>query len=370
MNNPPGNSKPSLLDWLRNLFSSPTPATPTAPSTPSPVPPPAKPAVSPDNTTEPVRIVTSRVLLVIYDPVMNAATGEKLSQVMQWQRPDDLANAFIQDIQEASGGMARYQIVQRVELNAFPALVDGFHYDAASYTKVQNKIAPPHVPQEVDFQPILTGLNILPRVARQEIDEVWIFNFPYGGFPESTMGGAGAFWCNSNPLTSTASCNRQFIIMGFSYERGVGEMLESFGHRSESMISKVFKCQNFVTWAYQTGRVPATLGPNPNLFQQFVSFNQIAPGKSGVGTIHFAPNSDRDYDWNNPRLVPSNCYGWYTFPNFSNDIRQVNASEWGNGDIHAHHVWWLKHLPKTAGRTSRVANNWWQYIMDPNLANP
>jgi hypothetical protein len=370
MNNPSDNSKSSLLDWLLNLFRSPAPPAPAAPSAPNPVAPPVKPALPPDNTTEPVRIVTSRVLLLIYDPVMNTSTGEKLSQVMQWQRPDDLANTFIQDIQETSGGMARYQIIQRIELNEFPVLTDGFRYDAASYMKVQNKVQPPHVPQDVDFQPILTGLNILPRVARNEIDEVWIFNFPYAGFPESVMGGQGAFWCNNDPLASTASCARRFIIMGFSYERGVGEMLESFGHRSESMVSAVFNCQSFVVWAYKTGRVPATLGPDPNLFQQFASFDQIAPGKSGVGTIHYAPNSDRDYDWNNPRLVSTSCYGWYAFPNFTTDVRQVNASEWGNGDIRAHHKWWLKHLPKIAGRTSGVVNNWWQYIMDPNLVSP
>ena len=64
--------------------------------------------------------------------------------------------------------------------------------------------------------------------------------------------------------------------MGFSYERGVGEMLESFGHRSESMVSAVFNCQSFVVWAYKTGRVPATLGPDPNLFQQFASFDEEA----------------------------------------------------------------------------------------------
>jgi hypothetical protein len=363
MSNSSGNAGFSLWDFLNKLFNRP-PAQPT-----SPTPPATQPSIPPDNSTEPVHIITSHVLLVIYDPIMEANTGKKLSQVMNWQRPDDLANSFIQDIQQTSGGMARYEIVQRVELNEFPVLADGFRYDAASYLKVQNQLNPPHQPTDVDFQPILTSLNILPRVARHEIDEVWIFNFPYGGFPESAMGGAGAFWCNANPLANTSSCNRRFIVMCFSYERGGGEMLESFGHRAESMVSKVFNCQDFVAWAYRHGRVPATVGPNLNLFQQFISFDQIAPGKSGVGSIHYAPNSSVDYDWNNPRQVASNCYGWYTFPNFQNDIRQVNATEWGNGDMHAHHIWWLKHLPKVAGRTGGVANNWWQYIMDPNLVN-
>ncbi len=356
MSNPSGNSKPSFLDTLLKLFSSPKPPTPVR-------------VVPPDNTTEPVRIVTARVLLVIYDPVMDPTSGVKLSEFMHWQRPDDLVNAYIQDIQETSGGMARYQVVQRVELNEFPAKTDGYRYDPQAYLDVLKNVQPPHKPEGADYQAILTGLNVLPRIAKREIDEVWLFAFPQAGFYESSMGGAGAFWCNSQPMTWSSGCSRRFIVMGFSYERGVGEMLESFGHRAESLISKVFNCQDFVAWAYKQGRAPATVGSTLNLFQQFISFDQIAPGKAGLGTIHYAPNSDRDYDWNNPRHVPSNCYDWYNFPNFKNDVRQVNADEWGNGDIRAHHKWWLKHLPKMAGRKGGVANNWWQYMMDPNLVN-
>jgi hypothetical protein len=210
-------------------------------------------------------------------------------------------------------------------------------------------------------------LNVMPRIAMREIDEVWVFNFPQAGFFESTMGGAGAFWCNSDPMTWSTGCNRRFIVMGFSFERGPGEMLHSFGHRAESLVSKVFNCQDFVAWTYARNRVPATVGPNLNLFEQFISFDQIAPGKSGLGTIHYAPNSDHDYEWNNPRLVPSNCYDWYNFPHLKNDFRQVGPSEWGNGDIRLLHKWWLAHMPRIAGRTGGVANNWWQYMMDPNL---
>ena len=357
MNNPSDNSKPSLLGGLLKLFSNPKPA--AAPGR----------VVPPNNTIEPVRIVTSRVLLVIYDPIMDPASGVKLSQLMQWQSPDDLANACIQDILEASAGMARYQIAQRVELNEFPAKTDGYCYDPRTYLDVLKGVQTPHMPEGADYQAILTRLNVLPRLAMRDIDEVWLFAFPQAGFSESIMGGAGAFWCNSQPMTWSSNCTRRFIVMGFSYERGVGEMLESFGHRSESLISKVFNCQDFVAWAYRQGRVPATVGLTLNLFQQFISFDQIAPGKAGIGTIHYAPNSDRDYDWNNPRQVPSNCYDWYNFPKYQNDVRQVNADEWGDGDIRAHHRWWLNHLPKVAGRTGGIANNWWQYITDPNLIN-
>ena len=313
-----------------------------------------------------MRVVTTRVLLIIYDPIMDPASGIKLSQFMKWQSPDDLVNTCIQDILEVSGGMARYQIAQRVELNEFPVKTDGFYYDPQTYQAVLKGAQPAHQPEGADYQLILSQLKVLPRIATRDIDEVWLVAFPHAGFFESTMGGAGAFWCNSQPQTWSSNCARRFIVMGFSYERGVGEMLEAFGHRSEALVSAVFNCQEFVAWAYRIERTPATVGPNLNLFQKLLCFDQIAPGSAGIGTIHFAPNSDKDYDWNNSRRVPTNCYDWYNFPDFQNDIRQLNADEWGNGDIRAHHKWWLKHLPKTAGRTGGVANNWWQYIMDPN----
>ena len=345
MNNSSGNRKPSIFDALCKLFG--------FPKSSGGVVTPAQPVIPPDNTTEPVRIVTSRVLLVIYDPIMDAVSGTKLSQSMKWNRPDDLANLYIQDIMETSGGLARYQIVQRVELNEFPALTDGFRYNAQTYLAVINKTQPAHQPQYVDYQAILTGLNVLPRIINHEIDDVWLFGFPQAGFYESTMCGAGAFWCNSQPQTWSSGCNRRFVVMGFSYERGVGEMLHSFGHRCESILTQTF----------------AKTKDNANLYARFALYDKIAPGKAQVGNIHFTPNSDKDYDYNNPRKVLSNCYDWFNFPAFQNDIREVNADEWGNGDMRLLHKWWLKHLPKVAGRTSGVANNWWQYTLDPNLVN-
>jgi hypothetical protein len=345
MNNSSGSQKRSFLDILFSLFGKPKSSGRTIAA--------AQPVIPPDNTTEPLRIVISRVLLVIYDPIMDTASGKKLSQAMNWNHPDDLANAIIQEILTDSSGLARYQIVQRVKLNEFPAKIDGYRYDPQTYFAVMNGSQQPRQPDGADYKAILTGLNVLPHITSHDIDEVWLFGFPYAGFYESTMGGAGAFWCNSQPLTWTSGCNRRFVLMGFSNERGVGEMLESFGHRTESILQ--------MTFSKTTGQA--------NLYRLFTLYDKEAPGRAAVGNIHHAPNSERDYDWNNPRLVKSSCYDWYKFPNFKNDIREVNTDEWGNGDLHAHHKWWLKHLPKVPGRTSGVVNNWWQYMMDPNLVN-
>jgi hypothetical protein len=270
---------------------------------------------------------------------------------MHWNNVEELAEGYISDVLQASGGLVRHQIVQRIDVDGFPAKVDGYIYDPLAYLDVVRGTTPPYMPQEANYYEIIDRFSLLQRVASNEIDEVWVFNFPHAGFYESIMAGPGAFWCNAPPLKHTEASGRRFVIMGFSYERGVGEMLENLGHRVESIMEKTFEHMN----------------GEDNLWKRFSRYDKLAPGRAAVGNVHFAPNSDRDYDWNNPSTVRSECDDWlYNFPNLRGQTRMVTASDWGNGDIRKHHVWWLTHLPKVAGRTNGIRNNWWQYVMDPN----
>jgi hypothetical protein len=310
-----------------------------------------QPAIVPDDPTEPAQVTILKTLVIVYDPVVDQTSGKKLSQYMNWNNVEDLAKGFMSDILQASGGLARYQIIQRIDVDGFPAKVDGYYYDAQTYLDVLRGATPPYVPQETDYYAIINRFNILELVAKNEIDEVWVFSFPHAGFYESIMAGPGAFWCNAPPLKKTDAAERRFVMMGFSYERGVGEMLENMGHRAESIMEKTFE----------------KLSGDNNLWKRFIRYEKTHPGKAAVGSIHFAPNSEKDYDWNNPSSVLSECDDWlYNFPNFKGVTRIVSSNEWGHGDTRKHHVWWLKHLPKTAGRKNGIHNNWWQYIMNPN----
>ncbi|MDP1716212.1 MAG: hypothetical protein Q8L41_15855 [Anaerolineales bacterium] len=303
-----------------------------------------------DSATEPARITQTKVLLLVYDPVMDKTTGMKLSQKQKWFRPSDLVTACMSDMIEVSGGMARYQIVERVEVDEFPAKTDGFRYTPQTYMDVLRGTTSPHMPQEVNYQAVISKYNILKRVAGNVIDEVWIFGFPHAGFYESVMGGPGAFWCNALPLNNTSASKRRFVIMGFSYERQVGEMLEAYGHRAESIMYKTF----------------SKLNGEANLWKRYMQYEKIAPGRAACGNIHFAPNSQVEYDWNNAAPVKSECHDWLlNFPNFKGDVRTVVSSEWGNGDTRAHHKWWFNHFPRVAGRKNGIHNNWWQYVAAP-----
>lgn len=267
---------------------------------------------------------------------------------MGWNDPDDLEARFIDDVRDCSHGRAVYQVTHRIEVDGFPAKADGFGYTPESYfAGMRGKGF--HQPDGVDYHGLLREFDILRRVQEGEIDEVWLFGFPYAGYNESIMGGPGAFWCNAPPLEATQSSERRFVIMGFNYERGVGEMLEDLGHRAESILTQVF----------------LTAGED-DLFERFTRNEARNPGQAEVGTVHFAPNSQRDYDWGNPRKVLSRCDTWYAFPDLTGDPRPVNATEWGGGDIRQHHLWWFRHFPHVVGSWRGYLNDWWSYVLDPD----
>ena len=292
--------------------------------------------------------------MISFDPLVDPARGERLTQRLGWKRVADLTAGYIQDVSEVSGGLVQYQVVGQLVADEFPVKADGFRYTAASYLDVAAHRAPGHEPDWVDYHRIISEYRLGERVQSGEVDEIWLFGFPNSGFYESRMVGRGAFWCNAPPLGGTDSFARRFVVMGFSYERGVGEMLEDLGHRAESILAHISE------------RSPGVRG----LWQRFTRYDRAAPGQAEVGTVHFAPNSERDYDWGNRRPVPSRCDAWREFPPAEIQPRVVTCSEWGNGDTRLHHRWWLSHLPKASGTTDGFSNNWWQYIIrvdDPLL---
>ena len=130
---------PNLFSVVSNLFK------------------PAQSKFPSDSTTEPAQITQSKVLLIVFDPVMDKTTGTTLSQQLKWFRPADLITGFMADMLEVSGGMARYQIVQRVDVDGFPAKTDGFRYTPQTYLEVLRGSTALHVPQEVNYNASLVN---------------------------------------------------------------------------------------------------------------------------------------------------------------------------------------------------------------------
>ncbi|HET6205142.1 MAG TPA: methyltransferase domain-containing protein [Planctomycetota bacterium] len=294
--------------------------------------------------------VKPKVLALIYDPVIEARGGKRLHEVCGWNDPARLTAEVMGDLRRASGGMVQYEVVEWIALDRWPVKRDGFAYDDASFLACFEGKAKWHEPDGVDYARMFEEAGLVDKVNEGRVDEVFAWGAPYFGWWESTMAGPRAHWCNSEP-TEEARLKRRFVFMGFNYERGVGEALESYGHRAESILAHVFG-----SWEPK----------ETHAWNRFTLYDKVAPGKAAVGNVHFAPNSEADYDWGNKRPVESACDDWLSFPDLRGRRRRVSCEEWGGGDIRAHHRWWFDHLPRASGETDGVRNNWWSYVADVN----
>jgi hypothetical protein len=328
--------------------------------------------LNPPTTDKPLRVVSPRVLVINYDPIVDAL-GTHLTTTMGWNSIDDLIPRFIADMEEVSYGLVNYHYdsVHRIDVNEFPCKRDGFQYTAASYLAMMQDKKTHHEPDGVDYWKIVNDHHLIDRVMGGEIDEVWLFGAPYFGYWESHMAGKGAVWCNSPPLENSDRCSRRFVIMGFNYERGVAEMIHDMGHRMESIMAYVYNSVGVLQNAYKSVNpaVQPPVGPekftNPkNDFERFLLFEKIAPGRAEMGLLHTPPNGDKDYDWQNSNFVSSSCDDWLNFPDFRGARRMINANEWGWGaDGYEFNKWWFKHAPHGKGSKKGILNNWWDYTL-------
>lgn len=300
---------------------------------------------------KPEWLVKPKVLLLIYNPVIESREGKRLNEVMGWGDPDKLTQTYIQDVKEVSHGLVEYQIAERIEADEFPVKEDGFSYTDQTFLECYKNGGGFHHPDGVNYKAIIQKYDLCRKVEDGEIDEVFLWGAPYFGYYESRMVGSGAYWCNSPPLDDV-ECSKLFVIMGFNYERGVGEMLEDLGHRTESIMWHIFG-----DWES---------GKERNDWERFTLYDKVAPGRSACGNVHWAPNSQGDYDWGNKTYVWSTCDDWLDYPSLTGEKRLVNCDEWGGGDIRGHHKWWLTHLPHALGQTNSHQNNWWKYVIDLN----
>ena len=142
-------------------------------------------------------------------------------------------------------------------------------------------------------------------------------------------------------------------VMGFNYECGPDNMIHSYGHRVESIMSLVFARGTWEAELY---------GEDP-----WNTFTAIPEGNknkvvANIGNVHVPPNGDHGYDYSNTNRVLSFVNAWHSYPDLSKGrARLIGKEEW-EGDQLGYQQWWLRQLPKKPGYTKWGYNNWWVYI--------
>ena len=304
---------------------------------------------------QPVSVQRPRALLLNHDPILENRQNKRLHTYAGWNDAAANTTGYVNDLAASSHGLVLYRVTRTIYDDEYPIKADGFRYTDETYVQCLSTWSGWHQPDGVDYKAICRDYDLARKVDSGELDEILMHGAPYFGYWESTMAGRGGYWCNSGPQTRIA-CSKIFVIMGFNYERGIGEMLEDYGHRTESILWRVYG-----SWSADP----------THAWNRFTLYDKIAPGEAACGNVHFAPNSQSDYDWGNRTYVWSTCDDWLNnYPNLTGQKKWVNCSEWGNGDIRLHHRWWLAHIPHVAGSTTEYGmtrlNNWWEYMQNFN----
>ncbi len=317
------------------------------------------------STEAPLEQHLPRTFAVHYNPIIEEIDGEpiveRLYAVPGWWNgvdPQTLTADWIMDMEEASDGLVVHRVVNEINADVYPIKQTGFRYTDESYFGCLYDGDPWYSPDAVDYRAVIRDYDLARKVDAGQVDEVHIHGAPYFGYWESTMAGLGAYYINSGPVAQIAGA-RLFAIMGFNYERGVGEMLHSLGHRCEDHIKKV----HGGFWDITQSRTD---------WERF-THNITQSGDAACGTVHYPPNGDTDYDYENYTSVLSTADDWLlNFPNLTGQTDWVDCETWGGPDYHRNYMkWWFAHMPHVEGWNDHDGyhrlNNWYEYIFDINV---
>jgi hypothetical protein len=313
-----------------------------------------------------------KVIVVIQDPIVD---GKRIHEFFktpgykfQWNDPWQLTKDYKQTLEEISHGVVEYQIVKIIDSH------DYFTFLKKSGERFTEKKVV-ELLQEPDWKTLKegTGFDYKAFVEfygfdkmrdKGIVNEVWVWTFPMCGMWESNMMGKDAFWINSEP-TLGVDCKEHLCVMGLNYERDLACALESYGHRFESTMMKVYGW-----WDYDNKTRTVDLTTWEKYAGYAKIYNKFNQGLSNVGNVHFPPNGVKDYDWANQAKVSTFADNWSAYPNVKEENpRVIDCSEWGCKHL-GYMKWWFMHIPHVAGinPADKKLNNWWNYVVDYNEA--
>jgi len=307
--------------------------------------------------------ITIKVAVVIQDPTLPQYGGKRMHEIVKtpgrklmWNDPRELSREYEAALEKISHGTVQYEVVKIID----DTLLFSNRNDSNQPLGVSEMVALLMEPDwntlkgigtHFDYKRFVEHYGFDKMRDRDEINEVWIWSFPYGGLWESNYCGKNGFWLNSDPTPT--SNEKLLVVMGLNYERKMSLALESYGHRTESVLWHLYG-----RWERDAA--------NPNNWEKYTRFNKTHPGQANIGNIHFPPNGEHDYDWANKTPVTTCADGWNYYPEIKPErTRTVDCSEW-QCDHEGYMSWWFSHLPHFEGinETDGHLNNWWRYVVN------
>ena len=228
----------------------------------------------------------------------------------------------------------------------------------------------------IDFNELLTRINLKYYVETLGVKEVWFTSFENGaGYQSYNVAESNM----SSPLTGDISNSdrnpndlpvytKTYVVYGDNGWRGVDTDLHNRGHQLESQLSYVDNANLLWTMAFTPKDSAGGIVSRPRL-----------------GNTHFCPNSVAGYDYWNTRVVKSDIMDWkpsggtLTDVNvntwvdkryaFESNISMISPGPFPTGDVNystdAQTKWfifWWQSIPgynNTINDNGKKFNNWW-----------
>lgn len=222
-----------------------------------------------------------------------------------------------------------------------------------------------------NYAKIMADIDIKTFVEQKGVKEVWLFAY-HGdvvGLWESNMsspyGDVSNSDCDPNDLPVL---KHTYTVYHYNYQRDVGEAVEDHTHQIEYLLN------------YVDGRdtTPAQKWPDLLFWGKFVGSDvsdKMVPVKTPdgrqvyrCGWTHYAPNSESDYNWSNPRTVETDIENWQ--PEGVGNTQKINCNRWQCNDL-KWKIYWMQNIPGAnnglAFKGKRLTN-WWLFKGDWDYA--
>lgn len=317
--------------------------------------------------------MNKKILILDFDPVLPTRGGVRFTEYFGLAKKNtkQVTEDIVSRLHTASHGILNYTVSYET-LDEFPVKKEKFRLAPEEFPDIWDEIISggrawwthrrmPELTGSGDFNfdylHYIRELNLVERRNNGEFDEIWFFAEFAGAF-ETVMVGKGAYWINGSEIEAECA---PFRINSIAKHRD-DTPLENLAHSAESILSRIYKSDN---WLWNPDKPPLPQ-EQKNTWEQFTSIELSCPGNAAVGYSHFAPNSERDYDWGNTREVWSSWRDWKdNFPNLTGEKELVDNNTWGGGDNLDYHTWWFSCFPHVIGRDAKgYSNNWWEYYQN------
>jgi len=208
-----------------------------------------------------------------------------------------------------------------------------------------------------DYNAIMGRIGAKRLIEQQGVHEIWLWGYHGAvGLWESNMSSPTGDVSNSDRDNKDLPVfNRTYTLYHYNYGRGVGEMLENHTHQLEHLLN----------WADGRDVTPPEKWNELLFWGKFVGSDvshKIVTNPARCGWTHYAPNSESDYDWENPRYVETDIEDWK--PDGLGKTQRMNADRWGRDGV-KWRVYWMQAIPGVDhGLTygGKPLRNWWSFV--------